>query len=217
MRCLIESPGKLYHFESSTYEGRKDGVECLEPKEGGAKFTVPLNRGGSSLPRPLVPSFFWPFRTPTHPLACSLAWSVIIKSACFCGGMLQHQLGLLLPPSRRVRRSRTYFSHRSTALCATDFSKPTEDTERRRPSIAVSRDWTDVTASTFAAASSDAAVAASGATFIKNQLQIGVLVAFARANGKAICERPQSNPLRQRGWKFCSRKPTETDRLVALS
>lgn len=70
-----------------------------------------------------------------------------------------------------------------------------------------------MTASTFAAASSDAAVAASGATFIKNQLQIGVLVAFARANGKAICHRPQSNPLRQRGWKFCSGKPTETDRL----
>ena len=75
MRCLIESPGKLYHFESSTYEGRKDGVECLEPKEegreGGAKFTVPLRREGSFLPRPLAPSFFWPFRTPTHPLAPS--------------------------------------------------------------------------------------------------------------------------------------------------
>ena len=86
----------------------------------------------------------------------------------FCGGMLQPPTRPP-PPSRRVRRSRTYFSHRSTALCATDFSKPTEDTERRRgvASIAVSRDWTDVTASTFAAASSDAAVAASGATFIK--------------------------------------------------
>ena len=126
MRCLIESPGKLYHFESSTYEGRKDGVECLEPKEegrqGGAKFTVPLSREGSSLPRPLVPSFFWPFRTPTHPLARSPGQLSLKR---FCGGMLQHQLGLL-------RRSRTYFSHRSTALCATDFSKPTEDTERRR-------------------------------------------------------------------------------------
>ena len=77
--CLIESHGEIYHLvldaESTTYECRRDGVECLEPKEegreGGAKFTVPLSREGSSLPRPLVPSFFWPFRTPTHPLAPS--------------------------------------------------------------------------------------------------------------------------------------------------
>ena len=103
MRCLIESPGKLYHFESSTYEGRKDGVECLEPKEegrqGGAKFTVPLSREGSSLPRPLVPSFFWPFRTPTHPLARSPGQLSLKR---FCGGMLQHQLGLLPRPKSHI-------------------------------------------------------------------------------------------------------------------
>ena len=143
MRCLIESPGKLYHFESSTYEGRKDGVECLEPKEegreGGAKFTVPLSREGSSLPRPLVPSFFWPFRTPTHPLARSPG-QLSLKALAFVAECCNtDSASSSLPPSRRVRRSRTYFSHRSTALCATDFSKPTEDTERRRVAASVHR------------------------------------------------------------------------------
>ena len=63
--CLIESHGDIYHLvldaESTAYECRRDGVECLEPKEegreGGAKFTVPLSREGSSLPPLFLRSF----------------------------------------------------------------------------------------------------------------------------------------------------------------
>lgn len=67
-------------------------------KAGGSKIH------GSVKPRRELPSsparsfVLLAFSNPYSP-ACSLAWSVIIKSACFCGGMLQHRLGLLLPPS----------------------------------------------------------------------------------------------------------------------
>ena len=70
-------------------------------KAGGSKIHGSV-KARRELPSSPARSFvLLAFSNPYSP-ACSLAWSVIIKSACFCGGMLQHRLGLLPSPKSHI-------------------------------------------------------------------------------------------------------------------